>query len=187
MSHYLDIHLRPDPELPAHLLLSALYAKLHRAFVELQTNEIGITFPAYQSSPPSLGDHLRLVGPASVLERLISSSRLGGMRDHLRWEPVALVPATAEHRRLRRVQAKSNPARLRRRQMKRHGLSEAEALARVPDTAVKLLRLPFLQVRSASTGQPFLLFLELGAPQPEASEGEFNAYGLSTCRTVPWF
>jgi CRISPR-associated endonuclease Csy4 len=187
MSHYLDIHLLPDPDLPAHLLMSALYAKLHHALVELQTNEIGVTFPAYQSSPPSLGDRLRLVGPAGTLDRLISSSRLGGMRDHLRWEPVALVPATAEHRRLRRVQAKSNPARLRRRQMKRHCLSEAEVLARVPDTTVELLRLPFLQVRSASTGQAFRLFLKLGALQPEASEGQFNTYGLSSCRTVPWF
>ena len=187
MSHYLDIHLLPDPDLPAHVLLSALYAKLHRALVDLQTGEIGITFPAYQSSPPSLGDRLRLVGPASALDELISSSRLGGMRDHLRREPVAVVPATAEHRRLCRLQAKGNPARLRRRQMKRHGLTEEEALARVPDTAVELLRLPFLQVRSASTGQAFRLFLKLGAPQPEVSEGRFNAHGLSSSRTVPWF
>jgi CRISPR-associated endonuclease Csy4 len=127
------------------------------------------------------------VGPASALDQLVSSLRLGGMRDHLRWEPVTMVPATAEHRRLRRLQVKSNSDRLRRRQMKRHGLTEAEALARVPDTAVELLRLPFLQVRSASTGQAFRLFLKLGAPQPEASEGQFNAYGLSSCRTVPWF
>lgn len=187
MSHYLDIHLLPNPDLPAHVLLSALYAKLHRALLDLQTGEIGITFPAYQSSPPSLGDRLRLVGPAGALDQLISSSRLGGMRDHLRWEPVAMVPATAEHRRIRRIQAKSNPARLRRRQMRRHGLTEAEALARVPDTAVELLRLPFLQVRSASTGQTFRLFLELGAPQIEASDGQFNAYGLSSSCTVPWF
>lgn len=187
MSYYLDIHLLPDPEFPVHVLLSALYAKLHRALVELQTDTVGITFPAYQRSPASLGAQLRLVGPASALDRLVSQASLGGMQGHVRWGVMAPVPPTAEHRLLRRVQAKSNPARLRRRQMKRHGLSEAEAMARVPDTAVELLRLPFLQVHSASTGQSFRLFLELGAPQQEVPDGRFNAYGLSTTRTVPWF
>lgn len=187
MSHYLDIHLLPDPDLPAHVLLSALYAKLHRALAELQTDAVGITFPGYQQSPPGLGTQLRLVGTVNAFDQVLSWQGLGGMRDHVRWGVMAPVPETAQHRMLQRVQAKSSPARLRRRQMKRHGYSEAEAMARVPDTAAELLRLPFLQVHSASTGQTFRLFLKLGAPQPEALEGGFNAYGLSTTRTVPWF
>ena len=33
MDHYVDIDVRPDPEFPVHQLMSALYAKLHRALV----------------------------------------------------------------------------------------------------------------------------------------------------------
>ena len=33
MDHYVDIDVRTDPEFPAHQLMSALYAKLHRALV----------------------------------------------------------------------------------------------------------------------------------------------------------
>ncbi len=33
MNHYLDLHLLPDPEFSAAQLMSALFAKLHRALV----------------------------------------------------------------------------------------------------------------------------------------------------------
>lgn len=186
-SHYADIHLLPDPELAPHHLTAAMFTKLHLALMAMGTDAIGITFPGYQKSPPQLGDKLRLVGPADALLLLLSAPCLGAMRDHLRISTVLPVPAGVEHRNLRRVQAKSSPARLRRRQIKRHGLSEAEALAQVPDSAAERLRLPFVQVRSASTGQTFRLFLDLGPAQPPSSEGNFNAYGLSSSRTVPWF
>ncbi len=187
ISHYLDIHLLPDPELAPHHLTEALFTKLHLALAAMDTDAIGVSFPGYAKSPVQLGDQLRLVGPADALALLLSTSWLGAMRDHIRLSAVLPVPAGVEHRHLRRVQAKSSPARLRRRQIKRHGLSEAEALAQVPDSAAERLRLPFVQVRSASTGQTFRLFLDLGPAQPSSSEGSFNAYGLSSTRTIPWF
>lgn len=186
-SHYLDIHLLPDPELASHHLMAALFTKLHLALTAMGTDAIGVTFPGYEKSPVQLGDKLRLVGSAEALLLVLSTPWLGALRDHSRLSAVLPVPAGVEHRSLRRVQAKSSPARLRRRQIKRHGLSEAEALAQVPDSAAEHLRLPFLQVRSASTGQIFRLFLDLSPAQPPSSEGAFNAYGLSSSRTVPWF
>jgi len=188
MDHYIDIHLRPDPEFPAHQLMAALYAKLHRGLAQLRLTSVGVSFPGYQEKPPSLGETLRLIGPEQDLARLMAQAWLQGMRDHAEVKDLAPVPKDAVHRSLRRVQAKSSPERLRRRQMRRHGLSEDQARARVPDTAAEALRLPFVTLRSASNGQTFPLFLQLGPPVPiTPPKGDFNAYGLSSTATIPWF
>lgn len=188
ITHYLDIHLRPDPEFPASQLLVALYAKLHRALVHLQSSHLAICFPGYSDRPLGLGQTLRVLGSAEGLTQLMAAPWLSGMTDHVRIDPgITPVPAEAEHRHLIRVQAKSSPERLRRRQMKRHGLTAEQARERIPDAAAETLRLPFLPVRSASTGQSFLLFLRLGPPQSLPDSGDFNAYGLSTRATIPWF
>lgn len=187
MSHYLDIHLLPDPEFPAHQLLSALYAKLHRALVRVESERIGVSFPGYDLAARRLGDCLRLIGPESDLAFLLSSDWLIGMRDHIRVSEAVSVPPGAMLRTLRRVQAKSNPERLRRRQMKRHGLTETQAAERVPLSVTEHLALPYIQVTSASTGQAFRLFLCLGPTETTAVSGPFNAYGLSASATIPWF
>ena len=187
MSHYLDIRLLTDPEFPAHQLLAVLYAKLHRALVQLQTSHLGVSFPGYAEAPANLGTTLRVYGPQTELNRLTQLDWLRGMGDYTDVRPIAPVPADASHRPLRRVQAKSNPERLRRRQMRRHGLTEAQALERVPDLAAERLRLPFVQLSSGSTGQVFRLYLRLGAAMPESAPGVFSAYGLSATATTPWF
>ena len=187
MANYLDIQLRPDPEFSAAHLLAALYAKLHRALVRLGASSIGVSFPRFDTSAHRLGDCLRLIGPADDLTRLMALDWLNGMRDHVNVGGAAPVPATALHRTLRRVQAKSNPERLRRRQMKRHGLTAAQAEQQVPDSVGERLDLPFIQVTSASTGETFRLFLRLGPPQSKLAAGGFNSYGLSTAATIPCF
>ena len=186
MSHYLDIFLRPDPEIAAHQLMAALYTKLHLALVQLNSNTMGVSFPDYLEKPASLGKRLRLCGPAVDLQQLMALPWLGGLQDHINLSAVAAVPLQAGHRRFSRVQAKSNPERLRRRQMNRHGLTEEEARARVPDSCAETLTLPFVVLRSASTTQTFRLFLRCESASA-ATSGVFNAYGLSATATVPWF
>ena len=192
MDHFVDIHLLPDPELPAHVLMSALYAKLHRALVtggDGNAGSIAISFPGYSDRPGAinLGRSMRLLGSQPGLQALASTGWLGSLRDQVSVNTAAAVPSTATHRSLRRVQAKSNPERLRRRLIKRHGIDEAEARNRIPDSATEMLTLPFLQLRSASTGQNFRLFLRLGPAQATAASGSFNTYGLSATATIPWF
>ena len=192
MDHFVDIHLLPDPELPAHVLMGALYAKVHRALVkggEGDAGGIAISFPGYSDRPGaiSLGRSMRLLGSAQGLQTLASTGWLGSLRDQVNAKQTAAVPTTVMHRSLRRVQAKSSPERLRRRLIKRHGIDEAEARNRIPESATEMLTLPFLQMRSASTGQSFRLFLSLGPAQATAESGSFNAYGLSTTATIPWF
>ena len=187
MTHYLDLQLRPDPEISAAHLLAALYAKLHRALVRLEASTVGVSFPGHDQAAHRMGDCLRLIGPAEDLARLMALDWLSGMRDHVNVGGTAPLPATAQHRTLRRVQAKSNPERLRRRQIKRHGLSEAQALQQVPDDIGERINVPFVQMASVSTGQTFRLFLRLGPPQMSWAAGHFNSYGLSTTATIPWF
>ena len=186
MSHYLDILLRSDPEIAPHQLMAALYSKLHLALVQLDSSTLGVSFPGYTEKPASLGDRLRVLGPEADLQRLLALPWRGGLQDHIHLSTVGVIPPQAGYRRLSRVQAKSSPERLRRRQMKRHGLTVEEAKARVPDSCAETLTLPFVVMRSASTAQTFQLFLRC-MPVAAAVEGTFNTYGLSATATVPWF
>jgi len=188
MDHYVDIDARPDPEFPAHQLMSALYAKLHRPLVAQSCSGIGVSFPGFANGQsPYLGTRLRLHGSQAALSALLASNWLMGMRDHVALTPALEVPGTAQHRAVRRVQVKSSPERLRRRLMRRQGIDEDAARQRIPDESARLSHLPFVQLRSTSTGQDFKLFIDHGAVQSGAVPGGFNAYGLGQGATTPWF
>lgn len=188
MSYYLDIHLRPDPELTPHQLMGGLYTRLHRALVQLDSQDIGVSFPDHDDRKPSLGTHLRLHGSATSLQALMATRWLNGMQDHLKILPIAVVPANARYRLVSRTQAKSSPERLRRRAIRRHGLDAAVAEQRIPDTVAERLRLPFVTLGSRSTGQPsFPLFICHGPLLDDEVLGVFSSYGLSQQATVPWF
>ena len=187
MDHYIDLRLLPDPEFPTHELLSALYAKLHRELVKQKSKSIGVSFPGYREKPPTLGDTLRLIAIRYELEKFMEQPWIGSMSSHLAIGSITPVPEGAKHRSLRRVQAKSSPERLRRRQQRRHGLSESDLRQRIPDNLVERLRLPHVRLRSRSTGQVFPLFFRLSLESEEIRGGEFNTYGISHSATIPWF
>jgi CRISPR-associated endonuclease Csy4 len=187
MRYHVDIRLRPDPEFPAHQLMSALFSTLHRTLSRAQTTTVGVSFPGYGVSPATVGETLRLIGLAADLDLLSDASWLSGLRDHTRLTPMKPVPTTAEARSLRRVQAKSNPERLLRRQLRRHAVAETEVRAKYEGLRGEQLRLPFISLASSSTGQPFKLFLKLGPAEESSQAGSFNAYGLSQTATIPWF
>lgn len=186
MNHYVDIQIRPDPEFPAPMLMGALVSKLHRALVELDADDIGISLPEHETDPP-LGHRLRLHASRVRLEELLARSWLHGMRDHIVMHDVAAVPANAEHRVVRRRQYKTNADRLRRRRMKRHNETYEQARLHIPDSVERRVRTPYVRVRSHSTGQAFCLFVEHGDHESEPRSGRFSTYGLSATATVPWF
>lgn len=188
MDHYLDIRLLPDPEIPAAALMSELVGRLHRALAGpggAGTSHVGTSFP--QAQAHSLGGTMRLHGTPEALTPLHAMPWLRGLSEHVSVGDIRQIPITARHRTVRRVQAKSNPARLRRRLMQRHGFDEAEALRRIPDTLAQHVDLPFVQLRSTSTGQSFRLFIEHGPIVDAPRTGDFSTYGLSDHATVPWF
>lgn len=186
MDHYLDIKILPDPEFAVTQLMNALFSKLHRALAQLQCDAIGISFPLAKERKFGLGSCLRLHGDSQAISLLMERDWLVGMKDHLIISSTMPVPADASHQTVRRVQAKSNVDRLRRRQMKRKGLTVEQAREAIPDSAAEMLRLPFITLRSSSTEQSFRLFVEqkhVQAPIP----GSFNSYGISSTATVPHF
>lgn len=187
MDHYLDLMLRPDPEIAANVLLGALYSKLHRALAYLQRDDIGVSFPSVDNARNGLGTTLRIHGTTHAVHALQATAWLNTMRDHVANSDLQAVPESCRYRGVRRVQAKSNPERLRRRLMKRHGIDAAAAAERIPDTARETLDLPFIRLASASTGQPFLIFIDHGPLQDKATPGRFNSYGLGQGATIPWF
>lgn len=188
MDHYQDIKILPDPEFPPSTLMNALFAKLHRILVQLKSNAIGISFPGADEKRRALGCVLRLHGTESGLQNLQAQNWLTGMRDHVNLAEIRPVPSNVQHCRVKRAQAKSSAERLRRRHCKRHeGVTESDALGLIPNSVEKRLELPFLQLKSESTGQRFRLFIEHQTPQAQPVTGEFNSYGLSGKATVPWF
>ncbi len=187
LSHYIELHLRLDPEVAPTHLLAALYTRLHRALAAQGTTSIAVSFPDYSAERHTLGERLRLHGSESDLQPWATGEWLGSVRDHVNATPLLPVPADTQHRTLRRVQVKSSPERLRRRLMKRHSLTQEQASERIPDSLARTTPLPYVQLASTSTAQQFRLFLALGAAQEAAQTGCFNAYGLSTTATIPWF
>jgi len=186
MNRYIEFRLLPDPENAVTQIMNVLYGKLHLALAELGTGDVGVSFPDIESTR-NLGMRLRLHGTADALGRLMRINWTSGMKDYVTQSPVTPVPADATFRSLYRVQAKSNPERLRRRLMKRHGMDAEMAAVQIPDSAVEMLKLPYLQIKSLSSGEPFRLFVQIGPVEQEAQSGVFNAYGLSREATVPWF
>ena len=186
-SHYIDIALLPDPETTAAQVLGILYGRLHLALVEQGNGRIGVSFPRYSTAPRSVGNLLRLHGDANALTALMARDWLKGARDHVRLSGILPVPAHARHRTVRRRQFKTSVERLRRRRMKRKGETQQQVEAAIPSTVERRPDLPFVHLRSISTGQPFHLFIVLGALQDVPTEGTFTTYGLASTATIPWF
>lgn len=186
-SHYIDIRVMPDPETGATQLLGALCDRLHLALVQQRLDSIGVSFPGHSKNLRTLGNRLRLHGTDKGLHQFMQPDWLKGMRDHIRMTEIAPVPEDAGHRTVQRRQFKTNVERLRRRRMKRKGETAEQAKAAIPHTIERSPNLPYVHLRSRSTGQPFCLFIAMGPLQPLPTSGRFNSHGLSTTATVPWF
>lgn len=186
-THYVDLTVVPDAETGVAPLMGALYDCLHRVLARQRIDSIGVSFPQYSVIPRNLGDTLRLHGGETTLRDFIAGDWLRGVRDHLCTPGIAAAPADAPHRVVARRQFKSNVERLRRRRMKRKGETAEQAARAIPDSAAETPNLPYVHLRSLSTGQPFCLFIALGPLQPAPIPGRFNAYGLGEGSTIPWF
>lgn len=184
MNHYLDIKVLPDPEFAENMLMNALFAKLHRALVDVGQGKIGVSFP---HADKALGDLLRLHGSHAALDRVMAENWLKGLRDYTQTGEIKPVPANPQHRVVKRVQVKSSVERLRRRSVSKGWLSAEEAINSILLSNEKKTKLPFLQLKSSSTGQGFRLFVQQGQIKNTAVDGIFSDYGLSNCATTPFF
>ena len=186
MDHYVDIQLRNDPEFPCYQIMDALFAKLHRVLVQVDSGNIGVSFPDAGDAQTGLGGCLRLHGAQQSLKQVMDMPWLSGVKDYVEASDVCPVPGDVKHYHVRRVQAKSSPGRLRRRQMKRKGWTEEQALEAIPDSLSERLSYPYLTVKSVSTGQVFRLFINQKQTDVPTT-GNFNTYGFSGTASVVWF
>ncbi|KMW75075.1 CRISPR-associated protein Csy4 [Photorhabdus luminescens subsp. luminescens] len=184
MDYYLEIRVLPDLEFSQQDLMAALFAKLHRALGQVGNGRIGVSFPR---AGKTLGDTLRMHGSSEALNDLQALSWLKGLRDYTEVIDIQPAPQDTRYRRVSRVQVKSNVDRIRRRSIKKGWLTEEQAWQRIPISKEQRTHLPFLYLKSLSSGQSFLLFVEQGPIQDSPASGVFSSYGLSSSATIPWF
>lgn len=110
-----------------------------------------------------------------------------GLRDYTDLSLIQAVPAETAFRTVSRVQVKSSVERIRRRAVSKGWLTEEQARERIPMANEQRTLLPFIALKSLSTGQHFRLFLKQGQLQERPTPGVFSFYGLSASATVPWF
>lgn len=184
MTHYIEIKLLPDQEFSPGLLMNALFAKFHRALVEIGHGQVGVSFP---QAHKTLGATIRLHGNQGVLERLMAIKWMKGLSDYTSATAITAVPESCKYRVVKRVQAKSSVERMYRRSVKKGWLSAEEAEAKMNTAKEQQLKLPYIQLKSGSTGQSFRLFIQQGKTLDAPVAGSFSAYALSDVATIPWF
>ncbi|QKJ85871.1 type I-F CRISPR-associated endoribonuclease Cas6/Csy4 [Paramixta manurensis] len=185
MESYLDIRVLPDPEFTESMLVAALFAKLHRALGLRDKGDIGVSFPEYGGTP---GGVIRLHGLQTALEELNATRWQAGLTDYCTPSAICTVPpAIKGWRTVSRVQVKSNAQRLVRRSVRKGWITEEEAQMRLRTALDHRCKLPFIQLKSLSTHQPFRLFIQHGELQELQRDGKFSSYGLSREATIPWF
>ena len=181
MDHYVDIQVLPDPEFSETILMSALFSKFHRALVAVGYGSVGVSFPRAAKTP---GNLLRLHGPYDDLVRLMDMGWLKSLSDYTIITGIRTVPDVDYHVRVQRIQPKQTAAKLRRAVM-RGSMTEEQAQKLLSQQM--LLKQPFFQLTSQSTGQKFPLFIcQENAPKAHNNE-KFNSYGLSSVSVVPFF
>ncbi|HEY3983929.1 type I-F CRISPR-associated endoribonuclease Cas6/Csy4 [Cedecea sp.] len=184
MDSYQDIRVLPDPEFKSTMLLSALFAKLHRALAARETGDIGVSFPGHSKTP---GEVLRLHGERAALEALEATGWRAGLNDYCFSSGVQAVPEVKGWRCVSRVQVKSSADRLLRRSVRKGWITEEEAQQRIVNQQDQSSDLPFILMKSLSSKQAFRLFILHGELFPSPVEGKFSLYGLSAKATIPWF
>lgn len=184
MESYLEIRLLPHPEFKEPMLMGVLFSKLHLALAARKAGDIGISFPESGKTPGSV---VRLHGTKAALTELDATRWHNGLQDYCQLAGVKPVPEVTGWRTVSRVQVKSNVERLLRRSVRKGWLTEEEAELRALQTQAQVTGLPYLQMKSLSTGQHFRLFIQHSELQPEPVHGLFSSYGLSASTTIPWF
>jgi CRISPR-associated endonuclease Csy4 len=199
MKFYQEITLIDQAEISTYFIWSKLYTQLHLAFAEQKdTNEkvnIGVSIPKYvfeQKTQDSkarihLGDKLRIFARSHAdLEKLDIRKWLERFTDYVHLTSIREVPQDVKSYAIyKRKQVKTNAQRLARHRAKRGDISFDEALARYSQV-VTTTDLPYIQMKSLNSNQPFKLFIE--KKTAEKSETQvFSTYGLSSESSVPEF
>ena len=183
MDHYFDIVIKPDAEMRENVLLNMVYTKLHRVLVDLNSNNLGISFPEVNLH---LGTRLRIHGNEAAVNKL-GMTWLGGLSGYCHVSAVSKVPDTVNsHRTVSRKQLNMTHAKMNR-LLKRGSLEPADVGRYKEKMFAQPLSAPFLELVSISSGERYRRNLQLGEIQTAPALGEFDQFGLSRTATIPWF
>jgi CRISPR-associated endonuclease Csy4 len=183
MNHYIDIQLVPDAELPAPVLMNAVFIKLHRGLCDLGSNAIGVSFPNQNGT---LGNRLRLHGDVQELNNLMGLNWIGPMAGYCQVSEIQEAPSGVSYRTVSRKQTNMSQAKLKRLR-KRGSITEDQARDYKAKMFSKGLDNPYLELQSASNGHRHRRYIEFGEIQDHPVSGEFDSFGLSKTATIPWF
>lgn len=194
MKYYIEITLLPNEEIPIYFLWEKLYQQLHLAFVEIKDGSnkaaIGVSFPKYDNTLHHLGCKLRLFAPFNAdLENLNINQWLSRLSDYVHITSIREVPnkKIKGYAHFKRIQLKSNNARLARRKAKRKEISLDEAQGFYKQYKEVYSRAPFVRIKSLSSDKRFRLLIEKVDVDKAGSKEVFSTYGLSSISTVPLF
>ena len=184
--YYFEITLLPDLDVSLNNLWSQLYKDVHIAFVDVskKTDEkFGVSFPLYENDR-TLGTKLRIFGRSQgSLKALELPRRIQRYSDYVHITTIREVPSEKIHSYAlySRVHEECGNANKTRRYAKRH-----EVPFIFHDTP-KLLKSPFVWLKSSSTSSRFPLFIQKNPAPQGNTDFIFSSYGLSKVTAVPEF
>lgn len=196
MKKYVEITLLPDAETPLCFLWEKLYQQVHLAFVEVADAEsriqVGVSFPQYDQEKRRLGAKLRLFAESEqALAQLQLAKWLARLSDYVHVKGVQDVPTRVDgYAFFKRLNDKSNKARLARRRAKRLNVPFDVALAyftnQDEETRIapkkQVSSYPFISMTSLSSGSKYPVTIVREAVDSLVWGEGFNTYGLSVDR-----
>jgi CRISPR-associated endonuclease Csy4 len=191
VAFYQDLTLLPDAEVPVNFLLSKVYMQIHIALGSwknhYQNQPFGISFPEYGDK--GLGSKVRIFSEnREQLEELNLPDKLTRYRDYVHLTTARKVPAARVkgYASYSRYQPDGTPEQKARRYVSRHPETNYEAALVLMKQRKEDYKNPYIQLKSLSNGNKFNLFV-IKEEKPEAREGTFSTYGLSSEASVPEF
>ncbi|HEO1818375.1 type I-F CRISPR-associated endoribonuclease Cas6/Csy4 [Acinetobacter baumannii] len=200
MSKYFqELTLIDQVEISPYHIWTRLYTQLHIALAEIKDGSdkvnVGVSFPQYtfeekvdhQKAEINLGRKLRLFAESEAdLKKLDIRKWLERLEDYVHITSIREVPSDIKSYAIyKRKQVKTNAQRLARHRVKRGDIGFDEALARYSQV-VTTTKLPYIQMKSLTSDQPFKLFIEK-QPAAKSDNQVFSTYGLSSESSVPEF
>lgn len=193
MSFFAEIDLCQVIDISPYYIWSRIFFDLHNIFVGMQDTEgniqIGISMPEYDKYHVKLGNKLRLHSKlSSKLEIIDLPTVLKKYMEYISLSPIRQVPKNIKGYAIyKRIQKKGNYLKLARRKAKRTSMSVEEAISCYDKYRETQLKMPYIKIKSSSTGQDFSLFINKILIDQANSLWTFNTYGLSDGSTVPEF
>ncbi|GLR72735.1 type I-F CRISPR-associated endoribonuclease Cas6/Csy4 [Agaribacter marinus] len=183
MDYYIDLILKPDAEMREAELSSKVFTKFHKALVNLNTNQIGISFPLVNLK---LGNLFRIHGEQSLLNDLQGQAWLGGLSEYCKMSEILKIPEKVNYRIVSQKRSNMSNAKLKR-LIARGNIDEAG----IKNYKIKMLSQgfdnPYLDMFSGSTQQNRRIFIEFSEILTKPTQGIFDSFGLSKTATIPWF